>query len=210
MLKILRCGPVSVQEIQIKPDHQPRVRVNLHQSWRYSLFCSQGTGPNVTAVAVESSNGLEGRRDEVLQVQNTFIGGGVPTKDVAFVRKPHSAPGAFATTEMETQADEESDAICDAASSSSKESPDEQHVKGCCQPCLFHSRHFADPAKYDACTKPDCWARCCHLPHSEDYLAKYKAQKRRYEKKNRVAFRKKMGQEWNVQEGEEESSKMQL
>ena len=85
-------------------------------------------------------------------------------------------------------------------------------------------RYFADPEKFPACTKPDCLARYCHLPHSEDfkpsrilwhflciwtysllqllqsdlgklewrsrrmqeYITKYKAYKRRYEKKNRA------------------------
>ena len=30
-------------------------------------------------------------------------------------------------------------------------------------------RYFADPEKFPACTKPDCLARYCHLPHSEDF-----------------------------------------
>ncbi|CAE7739520.1 BNA4 [Symbiodinium pilosum] len=193
MLKILRLGAVPVQAMQIEADDQPRVRVNVHQSWRYSLFCSQGAGPEMTAVAVESSDGLDGRREEV---QNTFIGGAMQPPDVLVVRKPHSAPGGVAgaphtdvekpalpvpegegVEDVETQAGDDS-AIGDArGSSSSEDSPDLQHAKGCCQPCLFQSRYFSDPEKYPACSKADCLARNCHLPHSEEYIAKYKAMK---------------------------------
>jgi len=189
-LKVLRMGAVSVQSIEIEPDHKPRVSVNLHHSWRYSLFCSQGTGGDVAAVAVESSNGLDGRLDEAMQVQNTFIDV-VSMEDLVVQRsRPRSAPEVVATHETEPPV---------TRASSSGEDPGTQHSSGGCQPCLFQSRHFSDPAKHPACTKPECYARYCHLPHSEDYLAKYKAQKRRYEKKNRTAYRRTLEQEEDLQ-----------
>ena len=73
MLKILRLGAVPVEAVHTESDEQPRVRVNLKQSWRFSLFCSQGSGPESTSVAVESSSGLDGRHEQLLQVQNTFL-----------------------------------------------------------------------------------------------------------------------------------------
>eukprot|EP00913_Durusdinium_trenchii_P014709 g13799.t1 len=107
MLKILRLGAVPVQTMHLKSSQEPRVRVNLHQSLacteRYSLFCSQGSGAEMTAVAVESSDALEGRGPSDLQVQNTFIAGFGPGDDImellqevlcAFTRCPNPARGA--------------------------------------------------------------------------------------------------------------------
>ncbi|CAJ1390365.1 unnamed protein product [Effrenium voratum] len=197
MLKILRLGAVPVQTMHIESDVQPRVRVNLRQ--RYSLFCSQGAGADMTAVAVESSDALAGRQMTDLQVQNTFIGGCI--KEDTVPRKPLSAPGAVVHPVIvgreayepkleDIETDLGDSGVDTTRASSASEDPDQLHAKGCCQPCLFQSRYYADPEKYPACTKPDCLARLCHLQHSEEYISKYKAQKRSYEKKNRLNFRK--------------------
>ncbi|CAL1158341.1 unnamed protein product [Cladocopium goreaui] len=217
MLKILRLGAVPVQTIQLQQSEEPRVRVNLHQCVTEqneqiaAIVLDAFAGVEMTAVAVESSDALQGRGQADLQVQNTFIAGF--GEDIIQVPpKPLSAPGAVTggalrlhtlpescercevsaddcLADLETNLDSD---VADAgrASSSSEGSPDLLHAKGCCQPCLFQSRYFADPEKYPACTKPDCLARYCHLPHSEEYIAKYKSYKRRYEKKNRTAYRK--------------------
>ena len=215
MLKILRLGAVPIQTMQVQSSAEARVRVNLHQSWRHSLFCSQGSGAEMTAVAVESSDALEGRQESNLEVHNTFIAGFSGYRDIVVPQKPLSAPGAVTggaplhplpeicercddvdECDLETEYGFDS-VVADArASSSSAPSSSEGgsldllHAQGRCQPCLFQCRYFADPEKFPACTKPDCLARYCHLPHSEEYITKYKAYKRRYEKKNREKYRK--------------------
>jgi len=212
MLKILRLGAVTVKAVHTEPDEQPRVRVNLRQSWRFSLFCSQGSGPESTSVAVESSSGLDGRHEQLLQVQNTFLNFPEEASQTGAVpgRRAWSDPGAAAPAAppppeaavpsehgFEARGEDSSDAAgngCDeppsGSTSSTEGNPDAQHAKGCCQPCLFQTRYYADPERYPACTKPECFARYCHLSHSESYLATYRSMKRRYEKKNRVARRK--------------------
>ena len=98
MLKILRLGAVTVKAVHTEPDEQPRVRVNLRQSWRFSLFCSQGSGPESTSVAVESSSGLDGRHEQLLQVQNTFLNFPEEASQTGAVpgRRAWSDPGAAA------------------------------------------------------------------------------------------------------------------
>ena len=93
MLKILRMGAVPIEEMQTEPDHQPRVRINLRQSWRYSLFCSEGSGQEMTSVAVESSSGLDGRHEELLQVQNTFLHLTEEASSMVPGRRARSDPG---------------------------------------------------------------------------------------------------------------------
>lgn len=218
MLKLLRLGAVPVAEIHTETDTAPRVRVNLKQSWRYSLFCSQSAGLEMTAVAVESSNALEGRARHDVQVKNGFLHQAVEQDLYNPAKKPKSAPDRLITVDVldhgksdtgtskgtMTTAENAGDrgSSTDARSSDDKEgwtepseeSQEELHVKGQCQPCLFQYRHQTDPHKYAMCMKADCLERNCHQTHSEEFVQNFKAAKRRYEKKNRAAYRKVNGQ----------------
>eukprot|EP00931_Biecheleriopsis_adriatica_P027165 TRINITY_DN16376_c0_g1_i3.p1 TRINITY_DN16376_c0_g1~~TRINITY_DN16376_c0_g1_i3.p1 ORF type:complete len:756 (-),score=155.06 TRINITY_DN16376_c0_g1_i3:279-2546(-) len=208
LLKILRLGAVPVQEMRVEMDTLPRVRINLLQSWRYSMFCSQKVGSEMTAVAVESSDCLEGRGPLDLKERNTFID--VGDQDLGAYsapRKPKSAPSRLQMptsglkekhdSGSETQTGDESDRKEGRGSAGSNdqetESIDFQHAEGRCSPCLFQMRYFQNPEQYPACSKAGCQLRLCHFPHSEEYIQKFKSAKRRYEKKNRVAYRKGMG-----------------
>mmetsp|Transcript_45535 Transcript_45535/g.81926 ORF Transcript_45535/g.81926 Transcript_45535/m.81926 type:complete len:748 (-) Transcript_45535:105-2348(-) len=205
MLKILRLGAVPVAEMRIDVDDQPRVRVNLHQSWRYSLFCSQGAGADMTAVAIESSDALQGRAWGDIKVGNTFIQSDLSpiSEEEAFVpRKPKSAPPdlGYQTDWRPDKSDRGSDrgmssdetnvgGESDRKTAQSDESED-LHAEEKCVPCLFQARHYQNPDKFPPCTKEDCQLKNCHLQHPEEYLQRYKTFKRKYEKKNRLAHRK--------------------
>eukprot|EP00931_Biecheleriopsis_adriatica_P028481 TRINITY_DN16971_c0_g1_i1.p1 TRINITY_DN16971_c0_g1~~TRINITY_DN16971_c0_g1_i1.p1 ORF type:complete len:648 (-),score=111.68 TRINITY_DN16971_c0_g1_i1:63-1982(-) len=100
MLNILKLGATPVKEISSWQDEQPRARVNVQHSWRYSIF-SQAEETQFNgfgAVAVESSDALLGRTDckcaSDLLVARTFIH--FPTDDMAgeLRQKPASAPPA--------------------------------------------------------------------------------------------------------------------
>eukprot|EP00930_Biecheleria_cincta_P051950 TRINITY_DN3717_c0_g2_i1.p1 TRINITY_DN3717_c0_g2~~TRINITY_DN3717_c0_g2_i1.p1 ORF type:complete len:768 (+),score=147.30 TRINITY_DN3717_c0_g2_i1:107-2410(+) len=225
MLKLLRLGAVPLAEMHTEIDTAPRIRVNLKQSWRYSLFCSQSAGLEMTAVAVESSNALEGRARDDVQVKNGFLHSAEERGMCNPPAKPKSAPGRLITVDVlefgksdggmtkETMTTEEiardrgssTDATWAGGSSdekealadmtdSSQEAQDELHATGKCHPCLFEYRHQTEPDKYPRCMKADCHQRCCHQIHSDDFVQQYKAAKRKYEKKNRLAFRKENGQ----------------
>eukprot|EP00931_Biecheleriopsis_adriatica_P027166 TRINITY_DN16376_c0_g1_i4.p1 TRINITY_DN16376_c0_g1~~TRINITY_DN16376_c0_g1_i4.p1 ORF type:complete len:760 (-),score=145.62 TRINITY_DN16376_c0_g1_i4:106-2385(-) len=211
LLKILRLGAVPVQEMRVEMDTLPRVRINLLQSWRYSMFCSQKVGSEMTAVAVESSDCLEGRGSTDLKERNTFID--VDDRDLGAYtpRKPKSAPERLVQMPVselkenddpgsagsETQTGGESDRKEGRGSVGSSDQETEsisfQHAEGRCSPCLFQIRHFQNPEQYSVCTKADCQLRLCHFPHSEEYIQKFKTAKRKYERKNRLAYRKGVG-----------------
>jgi len=225
MLKLLRLGAVPLAEMHIETDTAPRIRVNLKQSWRYSLFCSQSAGLEMTAVAVESSNALEGRSRDDVHVKNGFLSLAEEQGASNPAKKPKSAPDRLITVEVmealksdastskgtvttgedardrgsSTDAtgaggsSDEKEAWVDVADSS-EEASDQLHATGQCQPCLFHHRHLTEPDKYPRCIKPNCQVRYCHEMHSEEFVQRFRAAKRKYEKKNRHDYRKQSDQ----------------
>eukprot|EP00930_Biecheleria_cincta_P051949 TRINITY_DN3717_c0_g1_i1.p1 TRINITY_DN3717_c0_g1~~TRINITY_DN3717_c0_g1_i1.p1 ORF type:complete len:736 (+),score=138.00 TRINITY_DN3717_c0_g1_i1:92-2299(+) len=213
MLKLLRLGAVPLAELHRETDIAPRVRVNLKQSWRYSLFCSQSAGLEMTAVAVESSNALEGRCGQDVHIKHGFL----CSAEGNSTKKPKSAPERLLTADVTefgksdatasnardlsrstdvtwaVGSSEAKEARTDMADGS-EEAQDDLHAKGQCQPCLFQYRHQKDPDKYPMCMKDDCQERNCHQIHSEEFVQNFKKAKRIYERKNRLSYRKVNGQ----------------
>ena len=226
MLKLLRLGAVPLAEMHMETDTAPRIRVNLRQSWRYSLFCSQGAGMEMTAVAVESSNALEGRSSDDMYIKNGFLHQAEEQGACNPAKKPKSAPDRLITADIlnleksdvgasgETMTTGENakdhgsgtDATWAGGSSgekrpwavitgsSSEQAQDELHAKGQCEPCIFQYRHQTEPDKYPRCTKAVCLARYCHQVHSEEFVRRFRAAKRKHDKKNREDYRKQNGQ----------------